>query len=142
MGHRFVTLTADVMFLNGVSFLITLSRRIKLYTAEHIPNHTGPVLANSLKKILNVYTRGGYMVKVILMDMEFEKIIDGIDMAIVNTTAAREQVTDCESGIRTIKESARCTVSEMRRVNIKVLPKQVIIHLIYFGPPFSHITTK
>ena len=66
------------------------------------------------------------MVKVILMDMEFEKIIDEIDMAIVNTTAAREHVTDCERGIRTIKESARCTVSEMRRVNIKVLPKQVI----------------
>ena len=53
-------------------------------------------------------------------------------MAIVNTTAAREHVTDCERGIRTIKESARCTVSEMRRVEIKVLPKQVIIHLIYF----------
>ena len=73
--YRFVTLTADVMFVNGVSFLITLSRRIKLYTVEHIPNHTGPVLANSLKKILNVYTRGGYMVKVILMDMESEKIL-------------------------------------------------------------------
>ena len=72
------------------------------------------------------------MVKVVLMDMEFEKIIDKIDMAIVNTTAARELVTNCERGIRTIKESARCIVSEMRRVNIKVLPKQVIIHLIYF----------
>ena len=72
------------------------------------------------------------MVKVILMDMEFEKIIDEIDMAIVNTTAAREHVTNCERRIRTIKESARYTVSETRRVNIKVLPKQVIIHLIYF----------
>ena len=72
------------------------------------------------------------MVKVILMDMEFEKIVGEIDMAIVNTTAAREHVTDCERGIRTIKESARCTVSEMRRVDIKGLPKQAIIHLIYF----------
>ena len=53
-------------------------------------------------------------------------------MVIVHTAAAREHMTNCERGIRTIKESARCTVSEMRRVNIKVLPKQVIIHLIYF----------
>ena len=67
--HQFVTLTAAVMFVNGESFLITLSRRIKLHTVEHIPNCTGPVLANSLKKILNVYTRGGYVVKVILMDI-------------------------------------------------------------------------
>ena len=71
------------------------------------------------------------MVKVILIEMEFEKK-DEIDMAMVNTTAAREHVTDCERGIRTIKESARCTVSKMRRVNIKVLPKQVIIYLISF----------
>ena len=55
--HRFVTLTADVMFVSGVSFFVTLSRRIKLYTAEHTPNCTRPVLANSLKKILNVYTQ-------------------------------------------------------------------------------------
>ena len=72
------------------------------------------------------------MVKVILMDMEFEKIEDEIDMALVNTTGAREHVTDVERGIRTIKESARCTVSELRRVKIKTLPKQVIIHMIYF----------
>ena len=72
------------------------------------------------------------MVKVILMDMEFEKIMDEIDMAIVNTTRAREYVTDCKRGIRTIKETARYTVSGLRRVEIRILPKQVIIHLIYF----------
>ena len=53
-------------------------------------------------------------------------------MVIVHTAAAREHMTNCERGIRTIKESARCTVSELRRVGIKVLSKQVIIHLIYF----------
>ena len=56
--------------------------------------------------------------------------MDGIDMAIVNTTGAREHATDTERGIRTIKESAICTVSELRRTEIKVLPKQVIINLI------------
>ena len=44
------------------------------------------------------------MVKVILMDMEFEKIINKIDMVIVNTIGAREHVTDCERGIRTINK--------------------------------------
>jgi hypothetical protein len=63
------------------------------------------------------------MVKVILMYMESEKIIDEIDIAIVNTTATREHVTNCERGIWTIKESARCTVSELRQVEIKVFPK-------------------
>ena len=38
--HRVVTLTADVMFVNGVSLLITLSSGIKLYTMKHIPSCT------------------------------------------------------------------------------------------------------
>ena len=31
--HRFVTLTEDVMFVNGVEFLTTLSRNIRMITA-------------------------------------------------------------------------------------------------------------
>jgi hypothetical protein len=45
------------------------------------------------------------MVKVILMDMEFEKVINEIDIAIVTTTGAREHTTDCETGIRTISRA-------------------------------------
>ena len=69
---------------------------------------------------------------IIVMDMTFEKLIDEIYIAIVNTTGARKHVINYERGIRTIKEGAGCTVSELRRVEIKVLPEQVIIHLTYF----------
>ena len=51
------------------------------------------------------------MVKVISMDMEFEKIMDEIDMVIVNTMGAREHVTAMERGILTMKESAICILS-------------------------------
>ena len=68
-----MTLAADVMFVNEVSFVVTLLRRFKFYTVEHIPQ-SGPVLADSLKHILKVYTQGEYIVKVILFDMEFEKL--------------------------------------------------------------------
>ena len=73
------------------------------------------------------------MVNLILMDQEFDKIVDRMDMAIVNTTAAREHVTDAERGIRTIKDSGRCTVAEFRRIGVTALPKQVIIHMVYFA---------
>ena len=39
--HRFVTLVADVMFVNAVPFLVTKSQKIGLRTAEHVPNRTG-----------------------------------------------------------------------------------------------------
>ena len=38
--NHFVTLTADVMYVNGVTFLVTKSRKIQLITAEHIPSRT------------------------------------------------------------------------------------------------------
>ena len=34
--HKKVIMVADVMFVNNVAFLVTLSRKIKLFTAEHI----------------------------------------------------------------------------------------------------------
>jgi hypothetical protein len=72
------------------------------------------------------------MVKIILMDMEFKKIIEEINMAIINMTGAREHSTYVKRGICMIKESARCTILELHRVNVMTPPKQVIIHLIYF----------
>ena len=47
--HHFVTLVADVFFVDGVVFLMTLSRRIRLTTVDHIPGRRARVLADSLK---------------------------------------------------------------------------------------------
>eukprot|EP00957_Ditylum_brightwellii_P179193 13652001-Ditylum_brightwellii.AAC.1 len=38
--HHFVTLTADVMFVNGLAYFTTLGRGIRFGTAEHIPSRT------------------------------------------------------------------------------------------------------
>ena len=37
---HFVTLTADVMFVNGLAFFTTLGRDIRFGTAEHITSRT------------------------------------------------------------------------------------------------------
>ena len=34
--NKFVTLTADVMFVSGIPFLVTFSRRIKMITAKYV----------------------------------------------------------------------------------------------------------
>ena len=63
--NRFVTLTADVMFVNGNKFLVTLSRRIRLFTAEFILTSTAAQLSSSIKKIVNLYARAGFVVNAI-----------------------------------------------------------------------------
>ena len=37
--HNFVTLVADVMFVNGAPFLITILYGITCVTVEHVPTH-------------------------------------------------------------------------------------------------------
>jgi hypothetical protein len=102
--HKFVTLTADLMFVSGIPFLVTLSRGIRLYTAEYMPTRTVDQLGSSLKKVLSLYQRGGFIVRVILMDMEFESLSDELELVQVNTTTTREHVGDIEHAIQTMKD--------------------------------------
>ena len=52
--------------------------------------------------------------RVILMDMEFEKVWDHFPLAEMNTTAAQEHVGEIERHIRTVKERARCEMYRLR----------------------------
>ena len=72
--HRMVTITADVMFVSGVPFLVTFSRKIKFRTAECVPKRTAKLLAKSLTKALMLYARGGFIVNLALMDKEFDAV--------------------------------------------------------------------
>jgi len=69
--HRFVTLTADIMYVNGVPFLTTLSRKINMRTAEHIQSRSAASLSRALIKVIKLYARGGFTVNLIMMDQEF-----------------------------------------------------------------------
>ena len=96
------------MFVNGIEFLVTLSRDIILYTCEHIPTRTAKQLSKSLRRIVNIYARGGFSICIIMMDREFEKIkeVEGMELLDINTTAARDHVREIERGIQYLKQ--RC----------------------------------
>ena len=59
--REFSTLTADVMFVNGLPFLITLSRKIKMFTAEYIPTQNAAHLSSSLENIVKLYARNEFL---------------------------------------------------------------------------------
>ena len=84
-----MTLVADVMFVNNIAFLVTLSRGVKFVTAEHVKSRTAKQLAKSIKRVMQLYGRAGMVVQTVLMDMEFDKTIDELsDRTVVNTSAA------------------------------------------------------
>ena len=120
------------MFVNGIPFLVTRSRDIRLNTAEFLPSRTAKQLSSSLTKIVKIYARGGFTVRLVMMDMEFEKIKDDFDKVVVNTTAAREHVGEIERAIRHIKDRSRCVISDLRVAGVVYLHKLIVVHCIYF----------
>ena len=68
-----IPMAADVFFVDGTSFLITLSRKVKFITAEHTPVRTAKALVKHTERVLQVYWCAGFILRTILMDGEFEK---------------------------------------------------------------------
>ena len=86
-------LGADVMFVLGLPFLVTLSWGITFLTVQYMPRRTAPELANTITQVIYVYKRAGFNPRLALMDGEFEKLKKNLDGKIgLNTTAKNEHV--------------------------------------------------
>ena len=127
--HRNVTVTADIMFVNGLPFLITLSRAINLVTIEFASTRTAANLTKLLTRVVDVYAAAGFKVQTVLMDMEFQCLQPLMPQIIVNTTAANEHVAEIERRIRVVKERARGIINTLPYPR---LPKRMIVELMHF----------
>ncbi len=66
--NKVVTMAADVFFVDGMAFLITVLCRIKFITTEHVPVPMATNLSKHPTRVLQVYERAGFRVRNILMD--------------------------------------------------------------------------
>jgi hypothetical protein len=94
-----VLLTADIMFVSKLPFMISMARKIKFTTSKFLPRRTKPMLIKSLENIFHIYTSRGFNVSTALMDGEFECLRKDITGVQLNTTAADEHVTYIERQI-------------------------------------------
>ena len=127
--YRDVTLTADVMFVNGLPFLITSSRGINLVTIEFATTRTAANLCKLLNRVVTIYAAAGLKIQTVMMDMEFQPLQDLMPNIIVNTTAANEHVAEIERRIRVVKERARAIINTLPYPK---LPKRMVVELLYF----------
>ena len=88
--HTFFMLTVNFMFVNGTAFMIT--SEIFFVIVEHLPNCMSNQLIKVLKKVIKLYGKGGFVMHVILMDMDFKKVKDKLDNVEVNIKSVREHV--------------------------------------------------
>jgi hypothetical protein len=109
---------------------MTVSRHIKLGTAERLVNREEGTVLAAIVEVCKRYRGGGFRVKAILGDSEFEHLRG--DFALVginlNTTTRDEHVGEIERYNRTVKDRARAMYNILPFTKI---PDCLIIEMVY-----------
>jgi hypothetical protein len=105
------------MYVNGIPFLLTISRNLKFGTIEALPNRLEATLIAGLVSMVRVYKKRGFSVSLGLMDGEFDtpriwESLAGKGVAL-DSTGRDKHVGDIECYVRTVKERMRATYNTL-----------------------------
>ena len=118
-----VTLCADVMFMDKLVVLTTISRRIGFTTVDILPSQNIGDILKAARKVFSLYKSREVPVKYLVTDRQFLPIKDTLlreDDIRLNETSANEHVGDVERNVRVLKERFRAAKAVLP---FKALPK-------------------
>jgi hypothetical protein len=128
--YQSLTLCANLMYVNGIPFLVTISQNLKFGTIEVQPNWKEGTLIKSLLTTVRVYKLCGFIASLTLMDGEFDTLsvceaLAGQGVAL-NPTGQDEHIEDIKWYIHTIKE---CTQSTYNMLPFAHMPPHLVIEM-------------
>jgi hypothetical protein len=105
MVHQHVKLCIDILYVNKIPFLLSISRNIQFTTIARLPDRCATTLTNLIRKICKLYERRGFIIAMCFIDNEFEALRGGLLLhgIALNTCAPGEHVPEIERRIRTVK---------------------------------------
>ena len=122
--HQRVTIAIDIMFINAIPFLITISHNLHFGTVEVLPNRQEATIKNKLRAVIHLYEQRGFRVTSIMADPEFEPLRAVFPQ--LNTCGADEHIPEIERFIRTVKDRVR---SVYHSLPYKYVPRLLLVHL-------------
>ena len=129
-----VVLSADIMFLDGIPFLIAISRDIKLITCFVLDDRSAPTLLVALRKMIVSYAESGFKVRTLLTDGERGFVALGDSLREIgvelNLSSKNDHAPEAERAIRLIKERFRATVNMLPYTT---LPTALKVQLVYYS---------
>ena len=153
LAHQGIELCADVMYIQKLTFLVTISKNLKFVTIQFIKHRSKEDLIGGIKSVLATYNKAGFQVATLHVDPEFKHIseeLEAPDLVVnyneempndltVNEATAQEHVPEIERCIRVIKERYRALYHrvpypKMPKVMIKMAAAEVVKWLNMFPP--------
>ena len=124
-----VTLFADIMFVNGIAIVTTLSKHLHFGTAESICSMRMNDIGGAIQNAIIVYGKRGFTVTDVIADRQFTGVEPYLrDYRVnLNLTGRDEHVPQIERYHRVIKERAR---SAYHNTPFEKLPNTVVVELI------------
>jgi hypothetical protein len=111
MAHYIkVVLYVDVMKVNKMQFILTISRSIKFGTVAWLKNAKADTILKQITDVRNIYIKRGFLVQIVEVDGQFEPLRGALsEMGVtLNRCSREEHVPVTERRIRTVKERCRC----------------------------------
>ena len=71
-----VFLTADIFFVNGMPFFISLSWKIDFTVVSHLKGRTAAIIFDAFKAIFRFYLQQGFRIQIVHEDGEFGELKD------------------------------------------------------------------
>ena len=131
-AHRDVTLALDIVKVNNIPFLTTISLNLQYRTCQRIiPKKTKEAsFYNAIDRVLRLYNKGGYRVTEIRCDTEFKTLLAPLEdenSVTLNLAAAEEHVPEIERSNRVIKERVRACY---HRLPYKQMPMAMLVAMV------------
>jgi hypothetical protein len=127
--YRRVILCIDVMKVNKMPFLVTMSRAIKFGTVAWLKNAKANTILMNIKVVRNLYIQRGFLLEIIEADGQFEPLRGELaDLGVtLNKCSRQEHVPVAERRIRTLKERCRCICTTLP---FKKLPGMLVVQMV------------
>ena len=90
---------ADLFYLQGIVFLHTKARKIKLLTATHVENREKQTQLDVITEVFHMYENERFSIISLIKDIEFECIRDEIKPVNLETVAADDHVGAIEVSV-------------------------------------------
>ena len=108
-----VCLYIDIMYVNGMPFLTTISKNIKYCTAMWVADDTAPTITSLVESILKLYQQASFQVMEVCTDCKFKPVLqvlqeDGWSF-MTNLANALEHVPEAECNNCILKEHSHTT---------------------------------
>ena len=123
-----ITLCVDLMYVNKVPLLVTLSWNIKFGMMEAVADRKEATLLKCIKGVVTLYWKAGFKVTIALMDGEFVPLRGRLaELGIhLNETSRDEHVGDIERYICMVKERMRAIYNTLP---FQKVPARLVIEM-------------